>query len=269
MGFASVKGGVRHAVLALGLIGAPAWAGERDLCPERPGLDTPPCIVDAGRGVAEVSAIDWTRDRQAGAQTDTVLVGDALVRVGLTGTLEAQMGWTAYGHVRARDALGMASRSGIGDVTAALKFSVLHPDGNGISIALKPYVTLPAGGVAIGAGTWGGGVLVPISFDLGLGLQLALTPELDAAPDQDRSGRHLAFGSAAGVQGQIGEAVSFAIEAQIIRDHDSSGHSTQALGEVSLAWQPGRNVQFDVGAVAGLNHASPDLELIVGVSRRF
>lgn len=269
MAFASVKGAVRHAILMLGLLGVPVLAEERDLCPERPGLDTPSCIVDAGRVLAEVGAIDWTRDRQTGVRTDTVLIGDALLRLGLTDWVEGQVGWTTYGHVRTRDARGMASQSGIGDVTAALKFGLVHPDGSGTSIALKPYVTLPAGGQAIGAGTWGAGLLVPVSFDLGSGLQLALTPELNALPDQDRSGRHLAFGSTAGVQGRISEAVGFAIEVQLTRDRDPSGHSTQALSEVSFAWQPGKNVQFDMGAVAGLNRASPDLELIAGVSRRF
>lgn len=269
MGFASVKGAVRHAVLGLGLIAAPALAEERDLCPERPGLDTPPCIVDAGRVVAEVSAIDWTRDRQAGTRTDSFLIGDALVRVGLTEVLEGQIGWTAYGHVRMRDATGVSRQSGVGDVTAALKFSLANPDGDGASVALKPYVTLPAGGQAIGAGTWGAGLLVPVSFDLGHNLQLALTPEANAAPDQDRSGRHLAYGSTIGLAEKLSDAVTVSVEAQMIRDRDPSGHSTQALSEVSLAWSPGKNTQFDIGAVAGLNHASPAIELIAGISRRF
>jgi hypothetical protein len=269
MRFASVKGAVRHAVLGLGLLSAPALAEERDLCPERPGLDTPPCIVDAGHILAEISAIDWTRDRQAGTRADTVLAGDALARFGLTDTAEAQIGWTAYGHARTRDAAGVASQSGVGDVLAAFKLNLAHPDGSGFSVALKPYATLPTGGGAIGAGTWGAGLLVPLSFDLGHGLQLTATPELDATPDQDRHGRHLAYGSAAGLQQKLSEAVSLAIEAQIIRDNDPSGHATMALSQVSLAWQPGKNTQLDIGAVAGLNHASPDIELIAGVSRRF
>lgn len=269
MPFASAKAALRHAMLTMALIAAPALAEVRDLCPERPGLDTPPCIVDAGRVLAEVSAIDWTRDRQAGARTDTVLIGDALVRLGLTDGLEGQIGWTAYGHVREKDAAGISRHSDIGDVTTALKVSLAHPDGSGASVALKPYVILPAGGGAIGAGTWSAGLLIPLSFDLGADLQLALTPEMDAAPDEDRSGRHLAYGSAIGLADKISDALTVSVEAQLIRDRDPGGHSTLALGQVSLAWQPGKDTQFDIGAVAGLNHASPDVEVIAGLSRRF
>jgi hypothetical protein len=270
MTFASARRCARHLILAtLVAYAAPALAEERDFCPERPGLDTPPCIVDRGRVVVEASAVDWTLDRQAGTRTDTVLVGDALLRVGLTDRLEAQIGWTAYGHVRTRDGSAVATMAGVGDVMLGLKLGLLNPDGSGFSIALKPYATLPTGGEAIGAGTWSAGLQVPASYSLAEGLQLIATPEIDAAPDQDGNGRHLAWGSAAGVQAALTAEVSLAVEAQLIRDNDPSGHSTQALGEVSLAWQPGKNTQLDAGVIAGLNRASPDVELIVGLARRF
>ena len=36
-----------------------------------------------------------------------------------------------------------------------------------------------------------------------------------------------------------------------------------------LAWMPGKDWQFYVGAVAGLNRDAPDAEFYFGVSRRF
>ena len=159
--------------------------------------------------------------------------------------------------------------SGVGDVTAALKLNLANPDGSGTSVSLKPYATFPTGGRAIGAGSWSAGLLVPVSLDLGHGVQFIATPELDAAADEDRHGRHWAYGSTAGFQGKLSEAVTLAVEAELLRDRDPSGHTTQALSEVSLAWQPGKNTQLDIGAVAGLNHDSPDFQLIAGVSRRF
>ncbi|GAO40818.1 hypothetical protein SCH01S_51_01510 [Sphingomonas changbaiensis NBRC 104936] len=260
---------MRHLIAALVTLSAPALAEERDFCPERPGLDTPPCIVDRGHVVLESSAVDWTLDRQPGSRVDTLLVGDTLMRAGMTDRLEAQIGWTAFGRVRTRDESGVMHMAGVGDVTLALKLGLLNPGGGGLAIALKPVATLPTGGQAIGAGTWSTGLLLPVSYSLGKGAQLIATPEIDAAPDQDGSGRHLAWGSAAGVQVALTAAVSMSVEAQLIRDRDPAGHSTRALGEASLAWQPGPNTQFDIGAVAGLNRASPDLELIAGIARRF
>ncbi|MFD1612143.1 transporter [Sphingomonas tabacisoli] len=244
-------------------------AEERDFCPERPGLDTPPCIVDAGHASLEVSAVDWTLDRQPRSRTDTILSGDTLLRLGLTSRLEAQIGWTAYGHVRTRTPLGVSTQSGTGDVLLGTKFSLLHPDGQGTSVALKPFVTLPTGGSAIGAGTWSVGIQVPISVTVAKGVQLTATPEADAAANQSGDGRHFAWGSAAGAQFALTGSTSLALEGQVTRDDDPSGHTTSALGEASLAWQAGKNSQLDIGVVAGLNHNSPDVELIAGIARRF
>ncbi len=75
----------RSAAALLALAAAtPAAAQDREFCPERPGLETQACIVDRGRVTIESSLIDWTRDRQSDGVTDTILVGDTLVRVGVT-----------------------------------------------------------------------------------------------------------------------------------------------------------------------------------------
>lgn len=241
----------------------------RDYCPERPGLDTPPCIVDAGHVSVETALADWTLDRQAGSRTDTVAIGDTLIRLGLTGGLEAQLDVAPYTHIRTRDFGGVSNISGFGDMTAALKLNLAHPDGSGFSAAVKPYVLIPTGRSGIGARDWGAGLLVPLTWSLGHGLTLAATPEVDAAVNASGSGRHLAFGSAAGLSASLGKGVSGSVELQAIRDEDPSGHAMMLVTEVSAAWQPGKDWQLDAGVVAGLNHASPDVELVAGVSRRF
>jgi hypothetical protein len=63
--------------------------------------------------------------------------------------------------------------------------------------------------------------------------------------------------------------VSGTLELQAVRDDDPAGHATEALAGLSFAWQPKSNLQLDMGAVAGLNHASPDVELYLGIARRF
>ncbi|WP_390902424.1 transporter [Sphingomonas bisphenolicum] len=267
---------MRTAVTAIMGAGA-AWSGvalaqdARDLCADRPGLGTPACTVDTGRVVVELGLGDWTREKDASSRTDTIQAGDALVRLGLGDHLEAQIGWTAYGHVRTRDRPSGAVEkdSGVGDVQVALRRNLSNPDGSGFSIAIMPYVSLPAGGSAIGDGDWGAGLIVPVSFDLGGGFSLGLTPEIDAAVDEDRSGRHFAYGSVAGLGFSLSDSVSGAIEAQVTRDDDPAGHATEALGGLSFAWQPSDDMQFDIGANIGLNADSPDSEVYLGVVRRF
>ncbi|NML09746.1 transporter [Sphingobium sp. AR-3-1] len=260
------------AAAALALAPGMAMAQEpRDLCADRPGLGTPACTVEPGRMVVELGLGDWTRQQDISTRTDTIQAGDALVRLGLGDHLEAQVGWTAYGHVRTRDRLsGLVEKdSGVGDVQVALRRNLSSPDGSGFSIAIMPYVSLPAGGSAIGAGDWGAGLIVPVSFDLGGGLSLGLTPQIDAAVDGDRDGRHVAYGSVAGLGFSLSDSVSGTIEAQVTRDEDPAGHATEALAGLSFAWQPSDDMQFDIGTNIGLNADSPDSQAYLGVVRRF
>lgn len=254
-----------------GLAGSAQAQDLRDFCPDRPGLGTPACIVDAGHVAVEIGGVDWTLERSGDARIDTIIAGDALVRVGLTGTLEAQIGWSAFGTVRTRDrATGAVTRqSGTGDVFVALRQNVSHPGGEGFSAAVMPFATLPTGGSAIGAGDWGAGVIVPLSYSLSDTLSLAASPQVEAAVDEDGDGRHLAYGSVIGLNLKLTKKLTTALEFQATRDEDPAGHATERLASLSFAWQPKDDLQFDIGGVAGLNHASPDVELYVGIARRF
>lgn len=243
----------------------------RDLCADRPGLGTPACTVDKRRVVVELGLGDWAQNQDGASRTDMIQTGDMLVRFGLTEHLEAQVGWTAYGHVRTRDRVSGAIETdgGVGDMRVALRRNLRNPDGSGFSVALMPYASVPTGGSAIGDGDWGAGLLLPVSFDIGHGLSLEWVPEIDAAVDEDRSGRHVAYGSVAGLGFDLSDSLSGTIEASLIRDDDPSGHTTETLAGLSFAWQPNGDMQFDIGVNAGLNADSPDGEVYFGVVRRF
>ncbi|MEG3171719.1 transporter [Sphingomonas sp. ZB1N12] len=248
---------------------AGANAQEREYCPERPGIDTPACTMAKGRVSVETSIADWTRDDQPGSRDDNILFGDTLVRVGVSDTVEARVGWTPFGHDRMRDQTGIDTVNGVGDVSLGMKANLRDPDGSGLSIAVLPYVTLPVGRSGIGAGDWGTGLLVPVTYELSDTLSLDLTPEIDAAVDEDGNGRHLAYSTAAGLSVKLDKAFTLTGEFQALRDDDPEEHATQALAALSLAWSANDDLQFDVFGAAGLNHHTPDARLYAGVSRRF
>lgn len=241
----------------------------RELCTERPGLGTPACTVDGGHLQVELGLGDWTLDRSGGGRTDTVLAGDAELRLGVGETTEVRLEWVAFGHLRERDGAAVQRTGGIGDVTLGLKQNLHDPDGDGLSLALLPFATLPAGRHGIGAGTWGAGLLAPVTYDLTKSIQLELTPEVDAAPDEDGHGRHLAYSNVFGLLAKLTDKAQLSAEIQPLRDRDPDGHATQLLGGLSLAYLPHDRLQLDAGAVAGLNRHSPDVELFFGVSEKF
>ena len=266
---------LRWTMLAAGLMAvAPASAQsqpptERDLCTDRPGLGTPACTIDKGRVVLEVGLADWTRDDGAGSREDSFLFGDALARIGISDTVELELGLTSLGYQHTRDATGVSHATRIGDAFVGAKFNLSNPDGSHFSAALLPYATLPTGRQPIGAGDWGAGLIVPVSYELSESLELQASPEIDAAVDADGNGRHTAYGSTVGLGFSVSGSVSGAIEYQGIRDRDPSGYTTQSLAGLSFAWQRSGDLQFDIGSNIGLNRDTSDIEVYFGVSKRF
>ncbi|AXB79515.1 transporter [Novosphingobium sp. P6W] len=254
---------------ALALMPTAASAQEREFCSDRPGIGTPACTVSPGQVYVEAGIGDWTLERSAGERDDTFLTGDFLVRYGVADHAEVQIGWTALGFSRERAAGTIDHRSAAGDVTLAMRRNLANPDGSGFSVAVMPFVTLPVGREPIGAGDWSAGALVPLSYELSDKVNLAATTEIDAAVDEDGSGRHLAFSEVVGASLQLAKTLTATAEYQVMADHDPQGHKVQHLSGLSLGWQPEKKLQFDVGANAGLDHDAPEVEVYFGVSRRF
>lgn len=255
--------------VAMGATGSPLLA-ERDYCPDRPGIGNPTCTMEVGATSVEVGLADWSRDSMGAADRTTDLsLGDILVRRGVADRGEVQLGWTSFGRHFERDSVGTRSQSGIGDIFVAFRRNMMNPDGSGTSLAVMVQGTIPTGGAAIGAGDWSAGLEVPMSFELNDHLSFALMPSVEAAVDEDRSGRHLAYANVIGLTDNMSDHLSATLEYQVERDRDPSGHQTFHVAGLSMGLQPDDDLQFDIGVNAGLNHAATDVEIYAGISRRF
>ncbi len=89
---------VRSAVLVAAAYLGIGSAAARDYCSARPSLGQSSCVLDPGRVAVETALSDWERDDDS----DTVLFGDTLLRLGLTDRVEAQLDWTPIGIERDR-----------------------------------------------------------------------------------------------------------------------------------------------------------------------
>lgn len=258
-------------LLPILLLTAPAVAQERPFCADRPGLNTSPCTMSLGRAQAEVGAANLTRDKVDGERTDTLLIGRPVVRIGLTDSLEAQVGWTAYSRVTTRFAGARDRTSSTGEVLLSARQNLRNPDGSALSYAVMGTVVLPTGG---GDKRTSFRLLAPLALPLVGEFGFAATPEVDLVPDSPSTangsarGRHAVFGSVAGVSRSIGP-IGVAAELSVFRDTDPGATSTQTLAALSAAWQPADDWQLDLGTAVGLNRSTPDSQVYFGVSRRF
>jgi hypothetical protein len=237
----------------------------RDLCPDRPGANDSPCIVDVGRVQIE-TGISWSRSGEGAGREETLLLGDTLLRAGISSRTELRLAFTAYGRV---DPRGGPADEGFGDVTLGLRHNLVSPDGSGGSIAAQGFVTLPTGSGPFDSGEWSAGLALPMSFELTPQLSFAATPRLEAVADADGDGRHLAAGTSIGLGLSLAEPLSLSADLNLMQDDDPSGSSTDVTAGLALAWQVAADAQLDLGARAGLNEDSEDLELYAGLVLRF
>lgn len=254
---------------ALLLAAGPAFAQDDAsvrFCPNRPSLASSGCTTLPGQIQVEMSGADWQRDDRAGQREERWRFGDVLTRIGVAAHSEVQLGWTAYGITQARDrATGVTERqAGAGDISLAWRRAITHPDGEGVTSALQPYVTLPVGHSGIGEGDWSAGIVAPVQWTVDEHWILEFTGTASAAVDQDGSGRHFDAVTVAGVAYAITPVVHVTGEFSVERDNDPSGHVTRSLLAGSIAWQPSARTQIDMLAVAGASHDAPDARIVIG-----
>jgi len=262
-----------RALLFVALMAAPTMAAAqgRDYCPDRPGIGTPACTMEAGRFSLETGLGDWTLNRDSTQREDVFVVGDFLLRMGIADHAEVQVGWTSLGFSRSRDRTTgeVEHRSGTGDLTLALRRNLANPDGSGFSAAVMPFVSLPTGREPIGAGDWGAGLRIPLSYELTSAISLEMVPEFDADVNEDGHGRHFAFGDVVGVAAKLSDALTATAEYQYRTVREPGEHHSEHLSGLSLGWQTSDRFQIDLGANAGLDRDADDLEIYMGISRRF
>ncbi|KQN06370.1 hypothetical protein ASE78_15510 [Sphingomonas sp. Leaf25] len=244
---------IRLPAVALAALLLPGVAQARDYCSTRPSLGQSACVLDPGRVAIETALSDWERDDDS----DTVLFGDSLLRIGLTDRVEAQIGWTPLGIARDRDDGRRTARSG--DVTLGGRINLHHPDGSGLSYGLQPSLTIPIGRAPIGDGQWSAALIAPITYDLGKTFNVQFSPQVAVTNGEVDPGAVL------GLDIALAKKLTTTAELQWQRA-DRSGQASAAL---SVAWQLSDDLFLDAGGVVGLNAAAPSLRCYSGISRRF
>ncbi len=239
--------------------------GPKPICADRPTKGTSPCTVDPGHWQIEIDAADWTHDRTGGQTTDLGVIASSNFKYGVNDRLDLELNVTPYA---VQSATGARRLQGVGDMTARAKIGLI---GGANAVSILPFVKIPTAGAGLGNGAVEGGMVVPIALTLPAALTLTLDPELDALKDGAGQGRHAAYVLAAGVSRPLTATWTGAAELWASRNDDPAGRLNQASFDLGLSWIPARqpSLQLDGGVNLGLSKDTPDVQIYVGVSRRF
>lgn len=204
------------------LIVAPAWADHPGH--DRPGIGFSPTVPDAGDILWEQGLPDWSHDKDMSLYT-----ADSLLRVGLGGPLELQLG-TSWNHL----SMDHASWSGRGDSSLGLKMAL--PSSGALQWGLLGSVTFTDG-----KGPFSGNqrqYLLGAAFNWSLGERNALGAYLETTHGELTDHRLLAISASHNFNEQWAAYVEAAWQ------HDSQIGSGSQAG-AGLTWQVTPRVQLD------------------------
>lgn len=251
-------------------LGMSAMADDlRPLCPDRPGKNTSPCTLDAGHAQLELNLYDQTIQRRGGIATDSLLVFNPTLKYGLSDTLDIEASFAPIQSQRVKTRASDITIKGQGDLYLRGKWMVTGDGGAGFTAVVEPFAKLATARRGLGNGALEGGLQVPLGYDWGNGWSLSTTPEADALLDASGHGRHAALVDAIELNKDLPGGFTLGAEVWTSQNLDPTGTTAQYSADFDLAWLTDANTQLDGGVNLGLNRATPDLEIYVGVSERF
>jgi hypothetical protein len=238
---------------------------------DRPTKSNIPYTVDAGHFQYETDLFNVAHATSGTVRTDTWLVPNPTLKVGLTNSIDVELNMAPFASVRSSDsATGLSGTvSGSSDLFARMKINLWGNDGGTSAFALIPYVKAPTAPAGIGNGATEGGVIAPLSFSLPNDFTLLFNTEVDSLKDGTGPGYHANFINLVNLSRPIFKDVTLYVELWSDMNNDPGGRVTQYSFDTALAWAVRPNLQIDVGANFGLNRATPAAQFYVGASQRF
>ena len=239
------------------------------VCADRPGKASPTCTVPTGHVQVEVGLADWSVAKGAGERDTTLALSQFSVKYGLTDQSQIALEVTPWERVTNRSGGTGYSSTGFGDFVVDYR-QRLTPAGAPVQIAASPFVKVPTAKRPLGNRQWEGGLAVPTQYSIPKStLAIAVTPELDWAADADEHGHHALASSVVSLGWQATPKLNLCAELSGQWDWDPAGTARQVSADAAAAYLASQRVQLDLGANFGLDRATPDADLYLGVSVLF
>ena len=243
----------------------------RELSTDRPDKTESPYTVDAGYLQIELDLATYSRDvyRSAGADVrmETARIAPFNLKLGLTDRTDAQLLVDPYvRQILIDDVSGVRRRAaGFGDVTVRIKHNLWGNDGGGTAFALMPFVTFPTSRQSHLA-TFG--LIAPLAIRVTDRVGIGLMTEFDLAERSDGSGYAATFVNSATLSTDLSDRLGAYAELFTERSSDD-GARWVVTADIGVTYAVTGDLQLDGGVNLGLTEAADDLEVFVGISRRF
>jgi len=160
--------------------------------------------------------------------------------------------------------------SGIGDMTIEMKWRILDDEATGLSLALKPGLSIPSGDKekGLGSGSLSGGLTLIVTRAGRLGAMhgnLGFSRTEKGDEQNRRSIWHASVGTEINVTGALRAVLNSGIESN--EEKASATHPAFLLG--GIIYSVAENLDLDFGLKYALNNTESDRALLFGLATRF
>ncbi len=243
----------------------------REFSPDRPDRTEGPYTVDPGHIQIEADLVAYTHDKVIATDTttqDSLSFAFVNFKFGLLSELDFELIQEIF-HRALTDVNGeKLTATGMGDTTLRLKFNFLGNDGAPIAMGLIPFVKFPTNSGGVGNKTVEGGLILPVSLSMPHELNLGFMMELNQALNTADSQLHTEFISSASLSREIGLGFEGYVEF-FSKTSNEPGSAWTATADVGLIYSIAKDLKVDIGMNAGVTDAADDMNLFVGVAKRF
>lgn len=245
----------------------------REMNTDRPDQTESPFTVDAGHFQLEMDFVSgvFERERAQGADVTTEIwnVTPVNFKVGLLNNVDLQLVLDTYVQSKIRDHVSgtVDNASGFGDATSRLKVNLWGNDGGRTAFAIMPVVKWPLPKSGLRNGKTEGGVIFPLSVDLGEGFDLGAMTEFDFVANE--AGRYdTEFVNSVTVGHDLTQKLAMYVEFFTVTG-SAPGFRWQGQADVGWIYALQKNVQLDCGCNFGVTRSAPDFGPFAGLSIRF
>lgn len=238
----------------------------REMETDRPDVTESPYTVDAGHFQYETDLVRLIKEKSDIQKTNTLLINQANLKIGITGSTAIQIGWQSYGRQNETElSSGSVIKTyGIGDVTLRIKQNIVGNDHGNFALAILPYVKFPTSKYDKES-QFEGGLIVPMSYKLPGEWKLGLQFEVDRLKDLDQTSMHTEFLQTLTISHSLFKGVDGIAETYYTYDfkaHQLSNYINAAI-QIDIA----RDFKLDAGMNYGIQDTAAK-HYFIGASYR-
>lgn len=237
----------------------------REMETDRPDVTESPSTVDAGHFQLETDLVRSIREKTETTQTNTLLINQMNLKIGIVGSTAIQIGFQTYGRQSEKelDTNEKTITDGHGDLTLRIKQNLIGNDGGNFALALLPYVKFPTSKYE--DSRFEGGLIVPMQYKLPGEWTLGFQVEVDRLKDQNEQAMHTEFLQTLTISHAIVKGVDGIAETYYT--YDFKAHQFSNYINAAIQMDVARDFKLDAGLNLGLQHTAAK-HFFVGASVR-